>query len=449
MSLVTKLKPVIEKLPPVVGACMSFVPYSWRLGPALTRSLSEINQFKLMTGTKKKECIFERIRALFDTVYTSNAFFRNWYETHGVTPQSLQCFDDISYIPVISKTELQAVPLTCRSIQSKGAFFTNTGGTSGQPLAFYLDKDAFAREWAYMHEIWQKLCYNTWDKKLTFRGKNLGDIALKYNAVHNEYHVNGYVSAARQADAIEQVINSIRYIHGYPSSIYEFVRWCSINKRDLLSKMRKRLKGILFGSEYPAPVYRNLIEKELEVATISWYGHSEMAVLAYETQRYEYVPFHSYGFCEAIKDTDGRYHLVGTSYYNMVSPFIRYDTGDEIEPVYSDGLLRSFRVVSGRIGESITDASGNRISLTAFIFGRHHTIFQKALFVQVRQNKPGIATLIVTMPDSDILSSSQIYDGFDMTNIDVKFDIEVQNKPYRTRTGKIPLLIRTPETTRS
>ena len=207
--------------------------------------------------------------------------------------------------------------------------------------------------------------------------------------------------------------------------------------------MRKRLKGILFGSEYPAPVYRNLIEKELEVATISWYGHSEMAILAYETQRYKYVPFHSYGFCESITDSHGQHHLVGTAYYNTVSPFIRYDTDDEIEPVYSDGLLHSFRVVSGRIGESIVDASGNRISLTAFIFGRHHPVFQKAHFVQVRQAEAGKATLIVTMPDSDTISLSQIYDGFDMTNIDVKFDIEVQEKPYRTKTGKTPLLIRT------
>ena len=218
-------------------------------------------------------------------------------------------------------------------------------------------------------------------------------------------------------------------------------RFCAEENPKILEFLRLNLKAVLLGSEYPAPMYRDLIEEQLGVQTISWYGHSEMAILAYETEKFVYAPFQTYGYCEAVTDGKGNYRLVGTSYDNCVSPIIRYDTGDLIIPVFDEGLLVSFRIASGRIGEFIEDAYGSRISLTALIFGRHHKIFDKARFVQIRQEKPGMATLIMVLPKNHGLEDNDISAGFDLSNVAIDFSFETRKEPIRSPSGKVPLLV--------
>jgi len=136
---------------------------------------------------------------------------------------------------------------------------------------------------------------------------------------------------------------------------------------------------------------------------------------------------------------DVRTHLVGTNYENRLSPFIRYDTGDVIEPVsIVDGILESFRIQEGRLGEFIFDANNHPVSLTALIFGRHHNVFETADFIQISQDKPGKATLYVTSLNADY---SLAADSFDFTNVNISFNVKFRDNPYKTNLGKIPLLI--------
>ena len=54
----------------------------------------------------------------------------------------------------------------------------------------------------------------------------------------------------------------------------------------------------------------------------------------------------------AVPTEDRRYRLIGSSYYNTASPFIRYDTGDLIDPVEQmGGIMKKFSITDGRVGE--------------------------------------------------------------------------------------------------
>ena len=90
-------------------------------------------------------------------------------------------------------------------------------------------------------------------------------------------------------------------------------------------------------------------------------------MLAYEKyNKYDYVPFHTYGYTESI-ESDGHQYLVGTSYYNFSHPMIRYNSDDIIEPKYEDSLLSSFSISKGRKGDFILDFDKNKIFLTGLI----------------------------------------------------------------------------------
>ena len=126
----------------------------------------------------------------------------------------------------------------------------------------------------------------------------------------------------------------------------------------------------------------------------------------------------------------------------MVSPFIRYDTGDIIDPKWDNQMLDSFRISEGRVGEFIVDKKGRRISLTALIFGRHHKIFELARFVQVRQTEPGKATIVISFPQGIHSEQITIAQGFDLSGVAVDFDFEIRTEPYVTSGGKVPLLVK-------
>lgn len=441
MSILLSLKSRAEHIPPWAGRIMAGVPYSMRLGRMYKQSRADIAYIESLSIPELKAEIARRVRRVVSAAYQSNLFYRRLYEDSGVLTNHIQTFDDLSRLPIVRRDDLKRVPLPARSNPRPGCMMVNTGGTSGESLHFLADRRAFAREWGHVHFIWETLGYRTTDLKLTFRGKNLGKEPIRYNAVHNEYLVNAYCPCTQVIEAVRQVAGRIRFIHGYPSSIYEFVRRCREEASDVLATLRARVKGVLLASEYPAPLYRELIAEALGVPSISWYGHSEMAILAYEVEPYVYVPLHSYGFCEAVKSSDGTYRLVGTSYHNTVSPFIRYDTGDLVAPEFEGGLLRSFRIAEGRVGDFVIDAAGNRVSLTALIFGRHHLAFEDAKFVQICQEKAGQAMLLVTMNSGSDLGEKELAARFDLSNVDIDFSLRVLSEPIRSVTGKVPLRV--------
>ncbi len=443
-TITLKLKKILENLPRWLSKYFIYIPFSIRLGKQYSKTKKEIKQFNVFTTNKRKEYIFQRFRKIVKFAIDNIEFYNDFYKKNEFSYDQLKSFDDIKRVPVIKKSDLKEYFIEERSSSQKGRMKINTGGTSGEPLDFHLDSNAFAREWAHMHYIWSKLDYKRTDTKLTLRGKNLKNKLLKYNAVHNEYIVNTYKSIDEIGKAIYNILKkeNIFFLHGYPSEIYNFACYCS-NNQELNKKLNENLKGILLGSEYPAPVYRDKIENTFKCPSISWYGHSEMAVLAYESdQKYIYEPMHTYGYCETAKDENGNDHLIGTSYYNTASPFIRYDTGDLVKPLnYEDGLLTEFKIKTGRVGNFIVDSNGENISLTALIFGRHHEIFNTAKFVQVYQRKTGEASIIVTLPAGMKIKKQEIKNKFDLSNVNIDFKIILRDKPIKTKSGKVPLRV--------
>jgi ubiquinone/menaquinone biosynthesis C-methylase UbiE len=176
---------------------------------------------------------------------------------------------------------------------------------------------------------------------------------------------------------------------------------------------------------------------------LSWYGHSERAILAWEKREpFVYEPFQTYGYCEAVEDKQtGRWRLIGTSYFNHASPFIRYDTGDDIEPVeFESGVLRSFRIREGRVGDFVVDRHGVRIPLTALVFGRHHELFNLAKFLQVRQEERGRITVLVT-PKNGLPEGFDFTKWFDASGLAMDIAFQVLESPILTPAGKVALKV--------
>lgn len=445
MSIAIFLKNNLKNIPPSLGKWINTIPYSKRpgIGEIYSKRQLDIVDVNNYTITEKQNFVLKRLKILVDFAYDNIKFYKEYYDQQGFHPSELINFNDLHKIPIITKSVLNNYNIEERSFKKKGRYIVNTGGSAGTPFGFYIEPDSMGHEWAHMHSIWEKIGYNCADLKIVFGGRSDVKNCVEYDVVRNHFAIDIYASYDVVCNKLKNIVkkHKIKYLHGYPSSIYDFAVYCEINEPKLVELLKKNLKGAFLGSEYPHKHYRDKIEEVFSIKTISWYGHTERAVLAYEKNNaFEFEPFLSYGFAEAIKDEKDDFNLIATSYYNFASPLIRYNTEDIVEqPLLSEGILKSFKVLNGRSGEFIIDKEGKNINLTGLIFGRHHELFNYSKFIQIKQLSNGKIEIYFVSNNLSEKDASKLFD-----NKNLNFDISFKkiDEPIRTISGKINLLVK-------
>jgi phenylacetate-CoA ligase len=445
MSPLLMAKRRLGRLPYPLGWAAAQLPFAMRPGIAgiYNRRRREIASVARLSLAEQKAFVFARMQPIAAWAYRHVPFYADLYLSTGVDPTRFRHFDELASLPIVTKQMLQAVPLEHRSAHVSSRSLENTGGSSGQPLDFYVEPSSIPHEWAHMHKIWERVGYRSRHLKLLFAGRSTIKNVLEYDSLRHHFAVDIYAGWQAVADKLMKLpfLSRPRFLHGYPSAIFDFVQWLESEGHPLLARLRGEIEGLLLGSEYPSPDPRARTEKLLGCPSVSWYGHTERAVLAFEDgAKSVYRPFLSYGFVEAVPGANGQ-RLIGSTYYNHASPFIRYDTGDIVEADVEDGLVRRFRISQGRSGDFILDSLGNKIFLTGLIFGRHHKIFDYCRYIQVGQELPGFATIYV-VPKGDAPSDwGALFDG---SNVHLDFEFKAVTTPLRTPAGKVPLLVKKP-----
>lgn len=434
MSIKQTIKGLIERIPYPLGRVMACVAFSTRLGREYVRMRDACGRFEHEAIAAREGYTLEHFRKVFEYARQKFPSYRELYEKAGVLDLQVKSFTDIAKVPIIDKAWARK-----HFLEFKGTYRLNTGGSSGEPTAFWGDKDCWAREWAHMHTIWEMLGYDYHDMKLAIRGRNLGKRPFSYNPVHNEYIINTYLNVKDYATKLMRLFakRNVKWFHGYPSSIYQFILECeAVYGKDGTHELFKSVRGLLLSSEFPLPYMKEKFN-EYGLKWISWYGHTEMCVLAYDKDcDNRYRPFATYGLAEVENG-----HLIGTSFHNFEMPLIRYDTGDLVEAtqVSDNGMVEEFAIKEGRCGDFIEDKNAKKIPLTALIFGRHHKAFDVADYIQIGQTEPGKATLYVT--SKDVGAQGDLGKLFDLTNVDIDFEFRVIDKPIRTSLGKLKLRV--------
>lgn len=433
MRAILSLKRLAQEIPYPLGTITSRVPYSWRLGGAYRRSSDLIVAFDSWSQEEKRKYIISKLNAIVQFAQTNIPFYRNLY---GSSLLRIEQLSDFESLPIISREQIREYRQ-----QAGGAMLLNTGGTSGEPLSFYVDRDAWAREWAHMHYMWGKKGYRHTDLMFTLLGKDLHGRFYRYNAVHNEFRLNPYMDAGANIDKVRDLFEKypVAYFQAYPSSIFNFLKEVeSGSSEELRDTIKSKIRCCFLSSEYPLPYMTEYLQRDWGLDYLSWYGHSEMCILAMEENcEGGYVPLLTYGFAEVCNGV-----LCGTSFNNFDMPLIRYATGDCVEGRQDDcGLLKSFRITDARVGDFVQDKNGRNISLTGLIFGRHHPLFDVADFVQVYQERPGRLTILVTLNRQRSLADIDLRNLFDIRNAEFEFSFQTLDMPIRTRAGKFKLRV--------
>jgi phenylacetate-CoA ligase len=387
-------------------------------------------------------------------------YYRNIFDERGLKPDAIQNFDDLKQLPFLRKSDFENSfeDMMAVNIPKSNVEYVTTGGTTGIPMAFYQEAVNNRIEWAFILNQWSRVDFKIGDKRAVLRCDIIKtserEKHYEYDPLYHAMKFSSYHMTDENLHTFVEKIHKFRpdFLHVIPSTVTVLANYMRENN----VRPFESLKAVLVGGENIFPWQYTLWEDAFQRRIFSWYGHSEMAVLAGEcevSKRYHLFP--QYGFTEIIDHNGNRItkdgqegEIVATGFLNHAMPFIRYRTGDR--GVYSSAGCSCGRhypmmeKVSGRIQEYIVRKDRKLISVTAALFSLHGPYMMNIKQIQLVQEKPG--ELIIQIVKNNLISEKEIeryiLDEFTLRfGPSFKLKVKFVDHIEKTKRGKVKYLV--------
>ena len=118
MSMMAVLKNRVESLPAWVGRPLANVPFGLRLGPEYIRAQRAVMRAECSTCAAATAGTLQLLQSLIRFAVDHVEFYREFYRNKGFSPGEIQTLADWQRVPVVTKADLQDVPLAARTARS-------------------------------------------------------------------------------------------------------------------------------------------------------------------------------------------------------------------------------------------------------------------------------------------------------------------------------------------
>lgn len=393
------LQPMYHRLPLPIRA-----PSLYR------RTLKLLHESQYWDEERLADYQLVQLRRMLQHCAKNVPYYRRLFRKIGFDPAAIRHPANIAVIPPLDRETVRAnlQNLLAENIPSSKLDYLTTGGTMGKPLGLYYLRDSGWRERAFIETQWARVGFKVNHLRAVLRGAVVkGKKHWTYDPRERAYLFSNFHMTPSQVAQYARVMKERRlsYLHAYPSSALDFAR--------ILRELQidpPEFRVVLVGSENIFPGQRETIESFYGCRMYSWYGHSENTILAGECELSpDYHIFPEYGFVEILKDdgapaaVEGEFgELLGTSFYNLALPLLRYRTGDSAvlgpDQCPCGRHYKLLKEVRGRWHqETLVGKLNNRISMTAL--NMHSAIFDNVYQFQFYQREIGQVELrIVRKP---------------------------------------------------
>lgn len=280
-----------------------------------------------------------RVRALLDHAYRNVPHYHDAFRAAKLTPEDVRTPEDFRKVPVLEKETILHEPARLRSadFSRREPTAAKTGGSTGQPLQYYVDRDSLGWAFALQWRGWGYGGYALGDRRATLAGLSVVGGAggafrrwLRTQALER----NLALPAVRMDPALmEEYARRLRswrpkFLMGYPSALSVLCQTIGDRLRDL------HLRAAFTTAEMLYPDDRRTIADALGCPVLDTYGANDGGLSAYECGAHP--GFHvdvERGLLEVVADGEPaaageRGEVLATDLWNYSMPFLRYAVGD-------------------------------------------------------------------------------------------------------------------------
>lgn len=323
----------------------------------------------------------KKLQILIRHSYETVPYYHRIFSELGLTPDDIQTTQDLHKLPILTKQIIRDnySDLFSTAISEKRRRLESTGGSTGTPLQFCMDKREWSMQRSSSFRAWKSYGLELGDKIFSIGGNSIAqkknDMSLK--SLYDRIIVRNYkfnssdVSDTCQQEHLE-AFKKIRpsALRGYGSSLVVFARYLK-----KIGYQPQGVKVVLTTGEVLMKNYRMELEQVFNAPVYDAYGAGDGGIVSHECNCHDGLHITEELCVIEITDKNGRVlpdgeigYVTSTDLENYVFPFIRYQVGDmsQIKPgECSCGRhSRRFGEIMGRASKLLYNKQGVPLSPT-------------------------------------------------------------------------------------
>ncbi|MGD8188717.1 phenylacetate--CoA ligase family protein [Brevibacillus ginsengisoli] len=364
-------------------------------------------------------------------------------------------------IPVLTKKDFNHDPYAymTKGIQKASLIANRTGGSTGEPTRFYLDRHTIEH---YEAARWTGLSWHgirigdpsvmIWGSPIELSQQQSRNYALKERLLKNRKFIPAYDLQETKLHSYVELLRKYRpmYLYGYASALALFAKL--LEKHQLIPKVT-RLKAVVSTAENLLPEQREVIERVFQCPVVNEYGARDGGIIAFQCPQRQMHLFENNCLVEVVDLTSkkpvqaGEHGLIlVTDLHNYSMPRLRYQLNDVVtlspKPCSCGLTSPVLERIEGREDDVFVKSNGE------YVHGHFFNHIARNLSgiesFQIVQHSPEAFTLqVVKNPDHcESQAESQFVERIRQSFGDVYINVQYQEQIPATPSGKIRYAIR-------
>ena len=390
-----------------------------------------------------QEMLAERLKIVLHEALSNVPYYRKVIKIKPELVTKSNAYDILSDFPYLDKKTIMDDKesfINDRFLKKKLSYSTS-GGSTGQGIGVWRDKRENQIERSFFIHEWGKFGYVENKSKVVRFATEARKKADEepWSVSGNRLLISPYHLNERWLPSIYNKILAFKpeFFHTYPSCIERISRYIIENNLQPI-----HAKCLFLASEAFTETQYNLLKKAFIAPLKAHYGLSERTNLAFmyeneDKHGFFYKAHPIYSHYENLVDEFGNHEIIGTSYWNIIMPLIRYKTQD-FGKIDKNGIIHS---LDGRNQEFLIDRNGG--SIPGFSIKIDQFTWDYIEVYQVIQKIPGeIILRIVPKPNfNESIKKLVLQNQRERWGLFFDMDIEIVNDIPRTKAGKFRLII--------
>jgi len=301
--------------------------------------LQELNRSQWLPREELEGIQFKRLNMLLKHACENVPYYQRKFQEAGLKPDDIKSIDDLTKLPILTKDDIRAnlEDLIATNFPMEAMAPYSTGGSTGEPLHFYVTKRC--KDWGsaaeyralswYGYEPGNKIAY-LWGSPLDLSAQQARSRALR-NLVLGRVWLNAFDMSPEQMSRFARKLIKFkpRVLSAYTAAAYLFARYI---KEQGIKAIRP--KAVITQAEQLFDHQRELIREAFACDVFDVYGSRELSTLATECP--EHTGYHIPVENVVLEFIRGHKHVspgetgkvIATDLHNYAMPFIRYQSED-------------------------------------------------------------------------------------------------------------------------
>ena len=304
----------------------------------------------------------KKMREIIKYAYDNVPYYHKIMREKGLKPDDFKRREDLKRLPVLTKDIIRARINDLRpKALSEKAILYQTGGSTGEPLKFYITHDMLGWATAATYRAWKWYGYVLGEKQALLWGAQF-DIRMRDSMW---IRIKDYIGRKRvfntfylDSDIVRRIAREINkfkpaMIRGFSSSLYAFSKLAAEEGIEVWTP-----KVVISTGEKLFDYMRTDIENCFSAKLRDGYGGRETSIVAYQCPDTDlYHISAENGIMEVVRDNESVSEgeigqILITDFHNKAMPWIRYAVGDAAvvgEECNCGRGLPTLRRIEGRI----------------------------------------------------------------------------------------------------